>query len=54
MKPLILTVDDREDDRLLMLFMLESLGYRSIAIADGAAALQFTQCCQPVLILLDK
>ncbi len=53
MKPLILIVDDCEDDRLLMEFMLEIFDYRSIAIPDGTNALQVTQHYQPALILLD-
>lgn len=53
MEPLILIVDDREDDRRIMVSMLEGFGYRSLAISDGATALQLAQYWQPALILLD-
>nr|WP_290226809.1 response regulator [Trichocoleus desertorum] len=53
MVPLILSVDDYEDDRLLSAFFLESLGYQSITAPDGETALALTQRYQPNLILLD-
>jgi two-component system, cell cycle response regulator DivK len=52
-QPLVLVVDDNEDNLLLLAFVLEQLGCPFITAADGKTALDLAQRCQPTLILLD-
>lgn len=52
-KPLILAVDDDEDNLLLLAYALEPLGYTFLTAADGVSALSLAQTYQPDLILLD-
>lgn len=52
-QPLIVSVEDNEDNRLLSIFVLEELGYSYIAVSDGLTALKLIQHYQPDLILLD-
>ena len=49
----ILTVDDEVAYRLLLQNLLEPLGYRVVSAANGAAALQQLEQCEPDLVLLD-
>jgi two-component system cell cycle response regulator DivK len=51
--PLILSVDDHEDDRLLSTLILDSLGYTHISASEGLSALKLAQRYQPSIILLD-
>ena len=51
--PLILVVDDDEDNLVLMAYTLESLNCKVITAIDGQTALLAAQSKQPDLILLD-
>ncbi|NEQ67012.1 MAG: response regulator [Symploca sp. SIO1B1] len=51
--PLVLVVDDDEDNLLLMTHVLDHLGCSWITAVDGMSALQKAQTAQPALILLD-
>lgn len=52
-KPIVLAVDDDEDNLLLLAYALEPLDCCLITAADGLSALQRAQAYQPDLILLD-
>ncbi|MBD2103132.1 response regulator [Leptolyngbya sp. FACHB-261] len=52
-QPLILVVEDEEDNLLLSTQALEVFGYSYIGVTTGQAALSLTQQYQPALILLD-
>lgn len=52
-RPLILSVEDQEDNQKLINCILDMLGYSYINAADGYEALALTQRYQPTLILLD-
>jgi two-component system response regulator VicR len=49
----ILVVDDHEDNLEVLRLRLESWGYRTDAVSDGAAALRHVEQNPPDLILLD-
>jgi CheY-like chemotaxis protein len=49
----ILVVDDHEDNIEVLRLRLESWGYRTDAVYDGAAALRFVEQTPPDQILLD-
>lgn len=51
--PLVLVVDDNEDNLLLLAFLVEQLNCRIITAAEGKAALDLAQTYLPSLILLD-
>lgn len=52
-KPLILAVDDDEDNLVLLAYVLEPLGCSLITAVDGLSALRIAQTYQPDLILID-
>jgi CheY-like chemotaxis protein len=52
-RPLILAVDDDEDNLLLLSYVLEPLGCSLITAVDGFSALLKAQTYHPDLILLD-
>jgi len=52
-KPLILAVDDDEDNLVLLAYILEPLGCSLITAVDGLSALRIAQTYQPDLILID-
>lgn len=52
-QPLILAVDDDEDNLFLLTEVLRPLSCLSITATHGEAALLLAQACQPNLILLD-
>jgi two-component system, cell cycle response regulator DivK len=52
-KPLILIVDDDEDNLLLMAYMLEHTYCSTLTAVDGLSALSIAQAFEPDLILLD-
>ncbi len=52
-KPLILVVDDDEDNLLLMAYILEHIHCSTLTAVDGLDALSIAQAFQPDLILLD-
>jgi two-component system, cell cycle response regulator DivK len=52
-RPLILAVDDNEDNLLMLLHALDLFGFSSISTLKGQAALPLAQAYQPDLILMD-
>jgi CheY-like chemotaxis protein len=52
-RPLILVVDDDEDNLLLMTYVLEQTSCSVITAVDGMSALSIARAYQPDLILLD-
>lgn len=52
-KPLILAVDDNEDNLLLLAYALEPLGCGLLTATDGRTAICTAQAHHPDLILLD-
>ena len=52
-QPLVLVVDDNEDNLLLLAFLLEQLGCTIITAAEGQTALDLARQQKPSLILLD-
>lgn len=52
-QPLVLVVDDNEDNLLLLAFVLEQLGCELLTAADGQTALDLAKSFKPNLILLD-
>jgi CheY-like chemotaxis protein len=53
MKEKILLIEDNEQNRYLITFLLESHGYTVIQASDGALAIELAGRVQPQLILLD-
>lgn len=53
MKRKILIVEDYEDARLFMKFLVESYGYQVIEAADGLEAIESIKAQFPDLILMD-
>lgn len=49
----VLIVEDYEDTRTFMRFLVESYGYQVIEAADGIEAIQWTKNFDPDLILMD-
>jgi len=49
----ILLIEDNENNRYLLSFLLKSRGWEVIHAADGAAGLSMAAECDPALILLD-
>ncbi|HAA28804.1 MAG TPA: response regulator [Cyanobacteria bacterium UBA8553] len=52
-QPLVLVVDDNEDNLLLLTFLLEQLGCELLTAKDGKTALDLAKSYEPTLILLD-
>ncbi|HAA28806.1 MAG TPA: response regulator [Cyanobacteria bacterium UBA8553] len=52
-QPLILAVDDDEDNLLLLAYILEPFGCTLITAVDGITALSLARSYRPDLILLD-
>lgn len=52
-RPLVLAVDDNEDNLVLLAQLLEIIEYSFITAADGQTTLAMAQTHQPNLILLD-
>ncbi len=52
-QPLVLVVDDNEDNLLLLAFVIEQLGCAFITAVEGLTALDLAQTHQPSLIMLD-
>ena len=52
-EPLVLLVEDREDNRVLARKLLERAGFRVVEAVDGQEALVQAVSCRPDLILLD-
>ncbi len=53
LSPLILAVEDNEDNLVLMRYALEAVGCRSICLQDSYSAVVLAKEHQPDLILLD-
>ncbi|HEY9831850.1 MAG TPA: response regulator [Stenomitos sp.] len=51
--PLVLVVDDNEDNLSLLAFLVEQLDCQILTAVDGKTALDLMACHQPSLILLD-
>lgn len=51
--PLVLVVDDNEDNLSLLAFLVEQLDCQILTAVDGKTALDLMECHQPSLILLD-
>jgi two-component system, cell cycle response regulator DivK len=51
--PVVLVVDDNEDNLSLLAFLVEQLDCTILTAADGQTALDLAQRYQPALILLD-
>jgi CheY-like chemotaxis protein len=51
--PLVLVVEDNEDNLMLLTFLLEQLDCQVVTAIEGRTALDLTQRCRPSLILLD-
>jgi two-component system, cell cycle response regulator DivK len=52
-KPVVLVVDDNEDNLSLLAFLVEQLDCTILTAVDGQTALDLARSYQPVLILLD-
>ncbi len=52
-KPLILIVEDHEDTRFLLRYVIETHGYQVIEAADGEEGVVVASATQPDLILMD-
>jgi two-component system, cell cycle response regulator DivK len=52
-RPLVLAVDDNEDNLNLINFTLDLFGFAFISAADGETTLELARAYQPDLILLD-
>ncbi|GAB4198280.1 MAG: response regulator [Coleofasciculaceae cyanobacterium] len=52
-KPVVLVVDDNEDNLSLLAFLVEQLDCTILTAVDGQTALDLARGYQPVLILLD-
>lgn len=53
MKPSILLIEDNEQNRYLLTFLLEGRGYSVVSAADGVQGLTLARTLVPVAILLD-
>lgn len=52
-KPAVLVVDDNDDIRFMIRYVLEQRGYRVLEAGDGLEAVERAQSFQPDLILMD-
>jgi two-component system cell cycle response regulator DivK len=52
-RPLVLAVDDNEDNLLMLLHALDLFGFSSISTLKGQTALTLAQTHKPELILMD-
>ena len=53
MTPAILLIEDNEQNRYLLTFLLEQSGYRVRSASDGPSGIEAARAQQPSLILLD-
>ena len=53
MKPVILLVEDNEQNRYLATFLLEARGYAVVHAGDGARGIELAAEVKPALVLLD-
>jgi CheY-like chemotaxis protein len=52
-KPLVLVAEDHDDTRFLLMYLLETWGYRVTMATDGEAAVGIAEQTRPDLILMD-
>lgn len=53
MKPTVLVIEDNEQNRYLVSYLLEKHGYEVVCATDGQRGLDMVNSVSPVLILLD-
>jgi two-component system cell cycle response regulator DivK len=53
MKRTILVIEDNEQNRYLLTFLLEQRGYEVVSAADGPSGLEIARTLVPALVLLD-
>lgn len=53
MKPLVLVVEDHDDTRLMLMYLLERRGCRVALAEDGETAVRVAEQTRPDLILMD-
>lgn len=53
MKPEILVIEDNEQNRYLVTFILEKHGYQVVQARDGREGVELAERAKPALILLD-
>jgi two-component system cell cycle response regulator DivK len=53
MKRSVLLIEDNEQNRYLLTFLLERNGYTVMSVADGARGVEAARISSPTLILLD-
>lgn len=53
MKPRILLIEDNDQNRYMMTFLLEKHGYEVVQAVDGPAGIELAAEVRPCLILLD-
>lgn len=53
MKRPILLIEDNEQNRYLLTFLLQQNGYQVVCAADGLRGIEAARACVPSLILLD-
>ena len=53
MSPPILLIEDNEQNRYLLTFLLEKSGYRVVSAADGMQGLELARTLVPAAVLLD-
>jgi two-component system, cell cycle response regulator DivK len=52
-QPLVLVVEDHDDTRFMLVYLLERRGCRVVTAADGEAAVYLAEQARPDLILMD-
>jgi DNA-binding response OmpR family regulator len=52
-KPLVLVVEDHDDTRFMLTYLLEIRGYRVVLAEDGESAVRMAEQTRPDLILMD-
>jgi two-component system cell cycle response regulator DivK len=53
MKRTILVIEDNEQNRYLLTFLLEQRGYEVVSAADGPTGVEIARSLVPLLVLLD-
>jgi CheY-like chemotaxis protein len=53
MKPIVLVIEDNEQNRYLVTYLLEKHGYDVVCATDGLRGLEMVNGLSPALILLD-
>lgn len=49
----VLVIEDNEQNRYLVTFLLEKHGFEVVAAADGPVGIEIARSCRPDIILLD-